>query len=577
MKRLYSILLVMAIISSFFTFTGCKKEEKGVDGERKTITFLRGGNLMDADKAAIEAMKEKYGVTVEEIICQYDEEQQKIVTSIAANDAIDVAALSVNCFPLFAKQQWVLPLEEYVDLEREDMGKSVMETMFSYKDNVYCAASLKSVSPYVLYYNKQLFEQEGLPDPLTYYKEGKWNWDTFKAICSVFTRDTDGDGVIDRWGYAGWYRDSFYGLNHCAPVALDDNGNYVLNLNDAKVIRSLEMMRDMWYVYKYAGIEGDSIYDSFYAGKNAFLNEYTWAEKNIIKAKADGICDFEYGVVPAPYGPDNTEQYNLVHAGGFSIINGSKSPKTAGKFVEELISAHDAQAIIDEQDKPAENIALYDELRQKGYTDRLYDGVISNANDLNSDVIAGVDIQSAISEWSPIYQRKLEEANQDPEKPIVKDFQTIDLKFESDDQTLIVNPKKADEEGLSVSWVSGADAIEGNGSVRINVTPEVNDGDRIDAAITGTSVSVLPWHNYKITFSYKVEQVGGKYAIGIVDTTKKKYEMIEFTAENAGEIYTFESKYSAIGNNTDSLVFMFTCENAYPITIDNFKVEEVTA
>ena len=36
--------------------------------------------------------------------------------------------------------------------------------------------------------------------------------------------------------------------------------------------------------------------------------------------------------------------------------------------------------------------------------------------------------------------------------------------------------------------MTGADAIDGSGSLRINVTPETNDGDKIDAAITGESV-----------------------------------------------------------------------------------------
>lgn len=575
MRKVLSALLIISLIVCIVPITGCSDLGQGKGGKVKTLKFMRGGNILDADKAAFKAMEEKYGVKVEEIICQYGEEQQKIVTSIAANDAIDVAALGVNQFPLYAKQQWVLPLEEYIDVNSDTLGKSVMETMFTYKGKIYCATPIKSISPYVLYYNKRLFEQEGLPDPLTYYREGKWNWDTFKAICAVFTRDTDGDGVIDRWGYAGWYRDCFYGLNHCSPVALDDNDNYVLNFNDPKVKRSLEMMREMWHAKKYAGIEGDNIYDSFYAGKNAFLNEYSWAEKNIIKAKQDGICDFEYGVVPAPYGPDNTEKYNLVYVGGFSIINGSKSPETAGKLIEELIKAHNEQAEKDEQALPAASVELYDELRKKGYTNRLYDNVINNANDVNHAATGGGDIDAAIAEYTPIYQRKLEEANQEPEKPIVKEFKTIDLKFESDDKTIIVNPKKADTEGLSVTWVTGADAIEGNGSIRINVNPDMNDGDKIDAAITGESVEVLPWHNYKISFKYKVEQTGGKYYIGIVDTAKKKYEMIEFVPAAAGEVYTFESKYSAIGANTDTLVFMFTCENAHPITIDDFKVEEV--
>lgn len=576
-KRVLSAALACAMVMSCMAVTsGCKKGgDKGENGEKKTITYLRSGSLLETDKKVIELMKKEYGITVEPIICTYGEEQSKIVTSIAAKDPLDVATLSVNEFPLFAKQKWTQPLKEYVNLDSDQMSKSVMENLFSYKGEIYCATALKSVSPYVLFYNKDLFELEGLPDPMTYYKEGKWNWDTFKQICAIFTTDTDGDSVIDRWGYAGWYRDCFYGLNHCSPVKVDDNGNYVMNLKDPKVIRSLEMMRDMWHVYKYSGIEGNDIYESFYQGKNAFLNEYCWAERTIIKAQKDGTCDFEYGVVPAPYGPDNKEKINLVHAGGFSIVNGSKAPHNAGKFIEELIAMNNHDIAEGDKEIPEEHVKLYDELRQKGYTDRTFDNVIDYASNLNGAVTGGKDIQSAIAEWEPQFQRKLDEANQEPETPVVKEFKTIDLKFETDDKSLIVNPKKADTEGLSVEWVSGADAIDGNGSIRINVTPDTNDGDKVDAAITGSGVTVLPWHNYNIKFSYKVDKLGGKYYVGILDTAKKKYEMITFEPKEAGTVCKFESKYSAIGTNTDSLVFLFTCEGANPITIDNFVVEEI--
>lgn len=574
------------MLLSCFSVTGCKKDTttaaaKGLEDEKKaTLTYMVSGALTDSDKAAIAAMKKDYGKDVDTVVCQYGEEQSKIVQSIAANNAIDVVSAGVNNFPLYAKQNWTLPLEDYVDLDSDAMAKSVMDRMFSYNGKVYCAAPLKSVAPYVLYYNKDLFAQEGLPDPMTYYDEGKWNWDTFKKICAIFTKDTDNDGVIDRWGYAGWYRDCFYGLNKCAPVKLDDQGNYVLNLDDPAVTHSLEMMRDMWYVNKYAGIDGDDIYQSFYEGKNVFINEYSWAEDKIIDAKNKGEFDFDYGVIPCPYGPDNNDQSNLVFASGYAMINGTDCPKTSGKFIEELVAAANADATAKEADKPADSVALYDKMRSGNmYTDRYYDNCIDYGSDLNYKVCDGADIQSAINEFKPQFQRKLDEANQPPETPIINDFTPINLTFDTDDQSLVVNPQKASVSGLAVKWLSNGfgDGTNG-GAYQIQVTPDTNDGDPIDAAITGSNVTVLPWHKYKISFDYKVDQgaENGKYSIGILDTKKKKYEMKPFTAAKNGDVEHFETDYDSISTNTDSLVFLFSCENAYSITIDNFQVVENT-
>ncbi len=79
------------------------------------------------------------------------------------------------------------------------------------------------------------------------------------------------------------------------------------------------MMREMWYTKKYAGIEGDSIYD-IYQGKNAFLNEYTWAEKNIIQAQKDGICDFGIRRGAPPLRPGQHRKRPIwFMPGGFSL------------------------------------------------------------------------------------------------------------------------------------------------------------------------------------------------------------------------------------------------------------------
>ncbi|MBI5096040.1 MAG: sugar ABC transporter substrate-binding protein [Candidatus Hydrogenedentes bacterium] len=68
----------------------------------------------------------------------------------------------------------------------------------------------------VLYYNKDLFDQAGVP-----YPSADWTWDDMVRTAKALTRDFDGDGVIDQYGlqleqvyrypfvvYAGQFADS---------------------------------------------------------------------------------------------------------------------------------------------------------------------------------------------------------------------------------------------------------------------------------------------------------------------------------------------------------------------------------
>ena len=65
---------------------------------------------------------------------------------------------------------------------------------------------------YPLYYNADYFEEAALPSPNDYYQQGKWDWRTFLEVARKLTKDTNGDGKIDRYGYytyfgweTGWY------------------------------------------------------------------------------------------------------------------------------------------------------------------------------------------------------------------------------------------------------------------------------------------------------------------------------------------------------------------------------------
>lgn len=55
--------------------------------------------------------------------------------------------------------------------------------------------------PVVVYYNKSLFDAAGLD-----YPKAGWTWDDFMATAKELTKDTDGDGKIDQWGFTanGW-------------------------------------------------------------------------------------------------------------------------------------------------------------------------------------------------------------------------------------------------------------------------------------------------------------------------------------------------------------------------------------
>ena len=53
----------------------------------------------------------------------------------------------------------------------------------------------QNLSSLVVYYNKELFDDAGLP-----YPEDDWTWDEFLATAQALTQDIDGDGATDQYG-----------------------------------------------------------------------------------------------------------------------------------------------------------------------------------------------------------------------------------------------------------------------------------------------------------------------------------------------------------------------------------------
>jgi len=421
-KRFLPISLCIVMMATLFTGcgssaeTGDKLNDTTINGEEaQDLTFIRPGQSAsdetDPVVKAISKYESMYGVSVQIVSADYDTWTTKVLSASAAGTPIDVIFGTVSEYPLFAMKGYTQPIADYVDLESEFVSKTASETFFSFKDKIY-SASVSGVSPLVLYYNKDMVESEGLDDPMDLYESGNWTFDTFKQMCKTLTNDTDGDGNIDRWGLCCWYPWAWLGADHTALCKIGSDGLYELNLDDPAVVETSEFVQDMYYTSNWRGLDGDNIYTSFYQGRNAFLQEYSWSEtSNIIPAKQSGQFDFDYGVVPTPYGPNNTDKTNVAHASGYGIGSGSQNPYHAGKLVNMILESISVDADEKNKDVPQENLDLYKELGQNIYNDSYYDSAIKNGSEYFDLICGGTNIQTALSSIKPVFSGYIEDAN----------------------------------------------------------------------------------------------------------------------------------------------------------------------
>jgi multiple sugar transport system substrate-binding protein len=131
-----------------------------------------------------------------EAVTNGPEYRDRILTSIAAGAPPDVVQLDNIDIPAFVNAGVLEDLAPY--LERVGLGLARFEprVLAIFRRGTALYAIPKDYTPMVIAYNKDLFDQAGLP-----YPPADWTWDRFVAAAQRLTRDRNGDGVVDQWGF----------------------------------------------------------------------------------------------------------------------------------------------------------------------------------------------------------------------------------------------------------------------------------------------------------------------------------------------------------------------------------------
>lgn len=309
-----------------------------------TFSYTEEGEIRRADQMRFDVVaqiEEQYGVKIEWINLTYEGQRESINNSILAGspDAdiylVDLvmgvpAALNGYCVDLST----VLP---------EDDDLFTTQTTMSYlslgESGVYLlhpvAAETTVEETYPLAFNVQLLEDAGLEDPRDLYARGEWTWEKFNEYATALTLDTDGDGVTDQYGYAGFEKETVMCL-------LMSNGANIASgmeqtLTDSKVGEVLQQIYDMYNTYGYCkpyNMEdngGDSRTD-YRAGNVAFWPCACWIQGDNNDYPTDGTVgvSFDTAYVAWPVGPSGdaaTNAQKLTSGSYFMIPVGIEDPE----------------------------------------------------------------------------------------------------------------------------------------------------------------------------------------------------------------------------------------------------------
>jgi len=250
----------------------------------------------------------------------------------------------------YVEAGYVIPLDGSYDpaikLPEEmkaDFFPSVLENGM-YNDKLYFAYYSTDANPF--YYREDLFAEAGFEQPPTTLEE-------LVEYGQKLTVDENGDGRIDRWGFAWWLKPQanscamwFYNLLHSNGGQLIDEQGKLAFDSDAGM-EALQFMYDLLHTYKISPEASLAWYqnEQYEAARNGMLAMWqagNWVysplnfdEESPIKGKV--------GVAPFPKGKERSTV--LLGGNGFMIAANSKHKQEAWKAIEFLLS-YDSQVFM---------------------------------------------------------------------------------------------------------------------------------------------------------------------------------------------------------------------------------------
>ena len=297
----------------------------------QTITFLSHWNAETPDSVHMIKYMEKYGgPNLKFLTYNYGDCGMKLQAMVLAENAPDVYKLRIgDLTSLLFSNVWS---DVTNDFDWKNRNWRDLEQYMKYVTlNGKVLAAPEVNANYMVWFNKTIFEEYGVEDPLSLWNKGQWTKDNFDNICKKLTIKEGGNTSIYGFGFDHvWFHDVFamYDTN----FAIFNGKNYVSNTDDPKIADAMSYVTNMNTVQKvWCDMNKANAY--FASGKLAMLYYGNWLTMTepYRTMGAQGKIDF----VPVP---ENTatglgprQDYYIE---GHAIPVGAKNREGAKAFIE---------------------------------------------------------------------------------------------------------------------------------------------------------------------------------------------------------------------------------------------------
>jgi multiple sugar transport system substrate-binding protein len=335
--------LVVGLMAAV-VFTACSTGSDETSSEPVTLTYQDWRT--DWFPPMAREMLDRFYAFNPDIIVFYtpdpDDLAEVMLEEMRAGTAPDVLQGCCTFFPVWAQEDHLLDLRPFIE---RDLAEDVLDDWdraqyqaLARPDGVQYGLP-KFHGALALYYNKDLFDAQGIP-----YPDETWAQDQYLEAMRRLTLDSDDDGATDVWGGmidVSWDRVQIH-VNAWGGNIVDPEDPTSCALDEPPALAAVEWLRArMWddkVMATLLDVQNLSTRDAFIEGKVATVEDGSWALKDILDK-----APFRVGVAPLPAGPAG--RVTLATTDGFGIYAGTQHPEEAWQLLKFLISDEYALAM----------------------------------------------------------------------------------------------------------------------------------------------------------------------------------------------------------------------------------------
>lgn len=273
-----------------------------------------------------------------------------LATLIASGERPDLAFTASEGIKFLSQNGLVVPINEYLETDpdaqaiQDDIAPELLQS-FAVEGEI--TALPNGWNNMVVYYNTAVFDAAGVA-----YPETDWTWEDFESTAAALSKDTNGDGTNDQYGFTWASNEIFPGI---LPWVANAGGNLVnddvteATADSAPVVEAVSFLKGLIDdgIAPAPSPMGD-VFTAFQNGSVAMFGAGRWPSATFLPA---GFTDWDIQLYPT-----GATYQTVAGAAGYAILTSAADPDLAWELQKYTASPEIQDSLIGTPEAPRDAI-----------------------------------------------------------------------------------------------------------------------------------------------------------------------------------------------------------------------------